>query len=410
VTRTLLRWAGGAALAVTMLAATCQTGPGNPAGDIARGIHDFLAQAQVPGTLFRPSQYFCGNQVKPAGPYTGSCKGLAQDDNGGIPATESTEVRGKLVVPPGPGDCDPAEVCSSVELDYGWTPYSDPSNVHALNTPEAVVQALTPHDLMQFSFTRAGGGLSPIAEAGGFHAWAGPPTIHLEANGFRVKKMNDEPNGAPLEATRPTDWTVVRNDGASLWPFDPMSPPTLTAAQGGAPAKGDYVRAVGTLWEDTYHSASPKVTEADKTAEQASAARAAKDCWHSGSLDKGTCAFNHPDECGRGWSEIHPVDVFQRVNEIKPAGIRRDVLELLALCGAGEVTYDIHVSTPRAGETIHFAEIVNTTFTVRPADVVDRSLTPIADGLRVHLKLNRSGLFPGDPKFFAGYHVWVAAP
>src|SRR3954468_6169623 len=75
---------------------------GQVIGDVARAIRDFLAETQFPGTLFRPSQYFCGNQVKPAGPVTGQCRGLATDDGGGIVATEGTQIRGKLVVAPGP--------------------------------------------------------------------------------------------------------------------------------------------------------------------------------------------------------------------------------------------------------------------------------------------------------------------
>jgi hypothetical protein len=375
---------------------------GQAIGDVARAVRDFLAETQAPGTLFRPSQYFCGNQVKPAGPVTGQCRGLATDDQGGIVATEGTQVRGKLVVAPGPNDCDPAEVCFTVELDHGWQQYSDPATVHALNTPANIVAAVTPHDLMQFSFSRTGGGLGPVSDTSGFHAWAGPPTLHVEADGYRLVRIGPNPSGAPLIAVRPSDWKVQRNSGGSLWPFDPMSPPTLSAAQGGLPVVGDYVQVSGTLWEDVYHPHSPGTGESGKTEQQANQARSAKDCWHADSLNRGSE--------GRGWSEIHPVDLFQRVNEVRPSGPRHDLLEMVALCGGGTFSYEIHVGQPRSGESIHFEEIVNSAFTVRPADVVTRSLTPIADGLHIALTLDRPGLFQGNPKFFAGYHVWIASP
>jgi hypothetical protein len=83
---------------------------------------------------------------------------------------------------------------------------------------------------------------------------------------------------------------------------------------------------------------------------------------------------------------------------------------MVALCGGGTFSDDIHVGQPRAGESIHFEEIVNPAFTVRPADVVARSLTRTSDGLHIELTLDRPGLFQGNPKFFAGYHVWIAAP
>lgn len=344
-------------------------------------------------TSILPSHVYCGNEHKNLPPHPGGCVGKAIDENGGIPAQEQVEIRGWLV-----DDlrfCDPAEVCFSVLLDYGWEQKTDPQKVFAISTPERIVNALTSVNIIVFGRNpaRVGAFSSRLQTDPNLHAWGGrnAAVIHVEAMGWRRES----------EQQTPADWNAFVSPDGHAWAFNPLRPVAFPARQKNI-GPGDYVRIVGTLWEDEGHydnsigNGGSNLEGVDHSDPESKIAGDAKACWHAGSINQGTA--------GRGWREIHPVDFMAALDTPTQ---HKDAFQVITLCGAGEITHTIKLpSNSRPSPTAHisFKETIHTFTTFR--DIETKTVTPTADGVDVHIKLKGRGLFGGDPKFFAGYHVF----
>ena len=107
---------------------------------------------------------------------------------------------------------------------------------------------------------------------------------------------------------------------------------------------GQYVRLVGTLWEDDPH-------------------------------DLGRC-WDGPTEGGYGWYELHPVDCMGRIELFAPTP-PRSTARVIAACGAGDVEVPLSPPGPRPpGMVPRFEEVVRVNerttrrFTTRPGSVV----------------------------------------
>jgi hypothetical protein len=70
----------------------------------------------------------------------GRCESYGTNQNGRLPAYERTELRGWVVQAPHWTESD--EMGMNVLLDWGWEPLAE--GVHALNTPDAIIGAITP--------------------------------------------------------------------------------------------------------------------------------------------------------------------------------------------------------------------------------------------------------------------------
>jgi len=392
-------------------------------------------------TKILPSEMLCGNITKPtleslglAGnpqvkgmllkpPYKDACEsasGVVDSNGRPIRATERVEVRGWLPEAPA-GGCDPAEVCWNTILDYGWKSESLGASL-SLNTPELIVQHLTPHDIMNFGAgdetpsTFSNAALNDLQSNCLDTSTFGIPEhdcvgemadgIHVEADGWRTPGFNPTGNhSGDFQIPAPPDWnqmdtqqsgTVPENNDMngnpttagellSRWPFDPFDPPAMPG-QSAFLAQGDYVRIVGTLWED--HPSGGWATR----------------CWDS-SVQIGTGTRNN-----RGWKEIHPVDYIARLGGSSSGrDLTNDKLVIVTICGAGNgITKTISLGTPPPNSALACTEILNTEWTVSPqTDIGTDQITPLADGtgVQVQLKLNPRGPLQGDPKFYAGYHV-----
>jgi hypothetical protein len=147
---------------------------------------------------------------------------------------------------------------------------------------------------------------------------------------------------------------------------------------------------VGTLWEDHYATGD------------------AGSCWHAGSFNLGGN--------GRGWKEIHPVDYMARLGGSNfGRNIDSDKLLSMTMCGAGQAVKSVMLGPPPSdgAYALGCEEILNTEWTVRPADIASDVVTrlPNGSGVQVSVQLNSRGPFGGDPKFYAGYHVfWKPVP
>ena len=170
-----------------------------------------------------------------------------------------------------------------------------------------------------------------------------------------------------------------------LFPFDPFHPPSVDGDT--ALSQGDYVRIVGTLWEDEAH-----VTDGGNGGDDG---KDAKRCWKQGPHDLG--------ESGRGFFEIHPVDYLA----ILPPPNHTDALEIFAICGNGTLDRIILPAgpRPRPNASIGYVEYVDTSFSFSRSYNRDRVIV-LNDGIRVRVTVG-----DGDrrgKKFKATYHAfWV---
>src|SRR6266542_3258359 len=182
-----------------------------------------------------PSHFYCGN-VNKAVVGAGGCDSYATDEKGRLPAFERPEIRGWIVAAPAWSDDD--EVAMNVLLDWGWQPLA--SGVRALNTPEAVVNAITPANVIVFGrnpadYTALSSRLSP---ANSRQAWGGPfaAVVHVELQAWRLR-LGSIP--------APSDWFTRRrhpeSDNEHLFAFDPIRPAAEPALERDLKV-GDYVR------------------------------------------------------------------------------------------------------------------------------------------------------------------------
>jgi hypothetical protein len=162
------------------------------------------------------------------------------------------------------------------------------------------------------------------------------------------------------------DWITIPElpTPGLYWPFNPASPP---GAGSGPLRLGDYVRLVGTLWEDTAHM--------DSGGKGGDRGEDAKACWCRRAT--GNCR-----DSGRGWFELHPVDYMAR---LEPPRAVSATLEVLALCGERSIVRDIRPPGPKPtpGSTVGFEEFVDASFS--DTATVAKTLTTLPAALRVDL-------------------------
>jgi hypothetical protein len=349
-----------------------------------------------------PSHVYCGNINKDVrGP--GNCAGNGTDFSGRIPAFERTEMRGWIVEAPYWPEKD--EMAISILLDWGWTAVA---GIRAINTPEKIIETVTPFNVLKFGVdpsdrTAGGRPLLPTQTPG--EAWGGPnaAVIHVENQGWRFSDA------------APSGWTISRqgspNDPITLFSADLLRPAAVPPlAADAAVGIGDYVRIVGTQWEDSCHCQGG-IRPFDPITTNDSLALTSIVRWIDGSFGHGVlwCPPAEPGHrkfCiqGRGWTEMHPVDY---IATFPGPTHRTDTLEIIAMAGAGEVRRSIKLPPkPSANAHVVFREIASPFTLLLTGDLAAKDLTVTNDGLDVHIKLNaRSGIAPGYPKFFAGFYV-----
>lgn len=346
-------------------------------------------------TVIKPSELYCGAGDKVV-QSAGGCSSHATDGNGPLPAFERTEVRGWVLETPA-WTGDQAEVAFGVLLDWGWPAAP---GVRAINTPEAIIQALTPHNIIGFGHSPADRTMPSsrlLTGAVGASAWGGPnaAVVHVEVIGWRVA-------GNP-----PADWGVSKTDGnGTTWafPFDPFRPVAQPPMQRDL-LPGDYVRLVGTEWEDGCHCAAGVgpgkydgggVAGLPITDPESIKAEEAKARWHDGSFNLGPI--------GRGWTELHPVDYMAVLDSPTHPN---DVLEVISMAGESELLRSIKLP-PKPSATAHvvFRKIDSGFTLLNAGDLALEDITASSDGINAHIKLNgRSGIKPGYAKYFAGFYV-----
>jgi hypothetical protein len=253
-------------IAISPAVSSCATSP-----NAGYALYDLSVYAATTATQDRASLYFCGNITKPAP--NAPCK-PNQDQAWDGKVIQRVEVRGWIVSDPTYADHpdwhDTAqELVFSVKLDHGWTPLAD--NVTPLTTPTDIDKAVTPVNFSSLTDQY------PPDTKGDVYGGAAP-TIHVEVDGWdpngrecwRVNYLDNvcrDPGvpGPPLNpGDQATDWVPKPgmadpaplggapkpNAGTVYWPFDPNAPPTVAGIWRHPLQVGDYVRLVGTIWED----------------------------------------------------------------------------------------------------------------------------------------------------------------
>src|SRR5215208_4174008 len=149
-----------------------------------------------------PSRFFCGNFNK-ASASPGGCDSYATDQSGRLPAVERTEIRGWIVSTDGVRWVEDDEVGVEVLLDWGWSAVAN--GVVPINTPEAVVGAITPHNIITFGRNPSdfSSGGSRLSSGNSAQAWGGPfaTVIHVELQAWRTRA-----DGVSM----PAEWTSLK--------------------------------------------------------------------------------------------------------------------------------------------------------------------------------------------------------
>jgi hypothetical protein len=282
---------------------------------------------------------------------------------------EVVDVRGWITWAAGaPNNDDP---------DYHYTLRLDPDN-----PPKILSHPTRPElvgTIVPLSRILHPGNLVEAVEEGGMREFRHPDnddvfvgnTLKIEIHGCATGTRDPElPNRVLCSAgtndaqTVPADWVAVDeidNDARIFWPFDPQRPLT---SQPDAIQAGDYVRLVGTLWEDKPHEHGR--------------------CWG----DNGG---------GHGWYEVHPVDFMGKIPSFEPQP-PQSTAQVIAACDSGAVDVDLRPPMPQPAGTIpHYEEIITVD------EGTTRSVTTHADRITVHLDVGG--------RFWGYYRVsWVAAP
>lgn len=357
-----------------------------------------------------PSHVYCGGESKDVrGP--GRCASKGTNAAGRIPAYERTEMRGWIVN--GPGWVENDEESLGLLLDWGWAPVA---GIRSINTPEKIVETVTPFNVVGYGVAptdRTGGRKALLAQAlepngvDRTSIWGGPnaAVIHVENQGWRFQ---DAP---------PPGWTTDRRhpdhaDDPVIFSTDLFRPDTNPPlVPGGTVGLGDYVRLVGTQWEDGCHCADTEVIfgegAIENPSDQGVLAREAMMRWIDGSFGQGVDYCPDPHKrCtrGRGWTEMHPVDYIAKLN---PPTHPTDTFEMIAMAGASEIQRSITLP-PKPSSSAHavYREIDSPFTLLNPGDLASKDVVVTSDGIDVHIKLNpRSGVAHGYPKFFAGFYV-----
>jgi hypothetical protein len=275
------------------------------------------------------SDLWCGHELKrafdparPPDPIAAPvCVGPAREQAADgtrhhIPAQERVEIRGWIRDPecaaPGPArdtcqilGCseDEGEAHFALEPDIDWKPLPG-AHVKPLNTFEQIAELFTP--------------VLPAPEYrdGWFHVelntWV--PAEVCAGGGRGGKAMTKYNHGEKFcdafSSQQPTGWTFQAGQSFCLAPFDLANPPYQEFTSPGPFHAGDYVRMIGTIWEDGNHKSpgDALVEEIDSAVGIATAS-----CWVQ--------TPSSTEE--RGWKEIHPVDFIARIQEPIVSGHRK---------------------------------------------------------------------------------------
>jgi len=274
-----------------------KTPPMTPPGDSPTGL---------------PYQKRCGpGEAAPAGSYVqGCCVSHAYDSDCSVapntcrvPATEKVEIRGFVFGDPErytdtSGGAHNQEYNFDVLLDLNWD--RDPclpDGITTINSLDALASAVTPFNIVSFGGEQEFGpdGLPrPSITGTSPYRYGGPNSliIKIEIDGW--ERGNRIPtSGSPSRdyGPAPAGWVSGTGQGSDphvLWPFNPDNPLGNTGE--GSLKAGNYVRIVGTLWEDQEHDSSGVTS-----------------CWQDGPT------------VGRAHMEMHPVDYLARVEQLTRA-------------------------------------------------------------------------------------------
>jgi hypothetical protein len=363
-----------------------KTPPMTPPGDSPTGL---------------PYQKRCGpGEAAAAGTYVqGCCVGHAYDSDCNVapntcrvPATEKTEIRGTVVGLERYTDTSQGarnqEYNFDVLLDLNWD--RDPclpSDVMTINSLDALAKAVTPFNIFSFGGQEFGpDGVAHPKTGTSPYRNGGPDSliVKIEIDGW--ERGNRIPTGGSPSrdyGEAPSGWVAGTGQGSDthvLWPFNPDRPFGNT---GEGPLQfGEYVRIVGTLWEDQEHD-SNGVTS----------------CWQDGPT------------IGRAHMEIHPVDYLARVIPAKRAQL--STYTALALCDNASVDA-IHLAPPDerpAGAPVAVEWMAVGAFNT-PGTPLDPEKDQDKGEVRVRAKAlnwqDSSGSHKG--KFFAVYRVYWDSP
>jgi hypothetical protein len=355
-----------------------------------------------------PFQKRCGpGEAAPAGSYAqGCCVGHAYDSDCSVspntcrvPATEKVEIRGKVFGDPEHtqdlGYTDTSHGAHNQEynllvaLDLNWD--RDPclpSGITTINSLGALATAVTPFNIAKLGGETEFGpdGTSHPYTGNSPYQYGGPGSllIKIEIDGW--ERGNRIPtSGSPSRdyGPAPPGWVAGTGPGSDpnvLWPFNPHSP---LGNMGDGPLKdGDYVRLVGTLWEDQEHDSAGVTT-----------------CWQDGPTP------------GRAHMEIHPVDYLARVVPAKR--VQPSTYTALTLCDNATIDA-MEIMPPEGGPSEAPVGVepmtvgAFTTPTTSPALKIDK----LADRVRVTVGApnwqDSSGAHKG--KFFAVFRVYWDTP
>lgn len=357
---------------------------------------------------------------------TGSCYSNHQVSASKIPAFRA-EVRGWIAYPPthsaANGDRpapsnntlnDEVEFPFYISLDTGWSaaPGVEAAGVVAINTLDKINRYLPAANIIHF------GGRNVNGPNGPQEAWGGLGTaiLHVEIDAWSLGR-GGETFGADYQNVtnhqtilgRPllVNWVQAEYTGTTpskpiWWPFDlPIlhgadvtNPywyfPPLAGQPGAnrvALVRGDYVRLVGTLWEDGPHI--PGDTDWDAPTIPANLAQK---CWWE--------AYQHT----HGWAELHSVDYLVK---IEPP-LEHHVVSDYVLCADGSNTG----STTQVDEWVYppllypFSHVtaVNTVFDTTPrSNLSGQNPLPVAwyggNSFRAYQQAAAGGGNPGTAKF-----------
>ncbi len=353
------------------------------------------------------SALWCGNQYRrddrvnesgrrvPAD-LRGACVSIARSNGAPVAATERVEVRGWIRSTVDAWDAE-GEVHFDVEPDYGWSPQGPAA---AFNTHAQFATRITPLNVgsagqihVEMNHWEAGRlcGVqrNPLDLLGGEHryevAWR-----HFVARGRLCASYRNR---------RPADWATlipfVRGSGAEVFaPYNWECPPRASAVAGDrALQTGDYVRLVGTLWEDGNHGHG--------------------DCW----------TMSNSRTSQRGWLEMHPVDFIARIPERTDASGRAVTGSGITVGGAcvggniasqaGTVDFVAAPSSPRPGPSwaLRYQEILNPDFTnqrsLAATSATEASRATIEnDAVHVRATVRSGALWGGRGMYWASWRVW----
>lgn len=249
------------------------------------------------------SAYWCGNlstqknlnMTDPVPWSDGVCRSRATFNGTPVPARTATEFRGWVRGGAKPGDPinDGGEIDEEqnfdLEVDVGWPALT--SSTYAMNSIERLSEIMTWSGDLNGGLVRVHvemNGWGPCRTCGVARSIFGDDS-HIASACADFIKQNEAHGFCSNYHKPPNHWITYdmrepaeHHRTLNLWPFDPANIPHVSSTSTGPLRDGDYVRIVGTSWEDGKHAGDP--------------------CWNSASTSD------------RGWPEIHPVDYLVRLS------------------------------------------------------------------------------------------------